>query len=123
MLKGVKLALCGMECVNLNNNVTKILEICYSYDKKRQNFLKMWRMKNLLLLGNISIFKTLAFSKIIHLTLVTSVPSTVDLLCKIQIDVLLDKKNAKIKRATLCCDYADSGLKSIDIFSKIVRLQ
>ena len=123
VLKRVKLALCGMECVNLNNNVTKILEICYSYDKKRQNFLKMWRMKNLLLLGNISIFKTLAFSKIIHLTLVTSVPSTVDLLCKIQIDVLLDKKNAKIKRATLCCDYADSGLKSIDIFSKIVRLQ
>ena len=82
MLKGVKLALCGMECVNPNNNVTKILEICYSYDKKRQNFLKMWRMKNLLLLGNISIFKTLAFSKIIHLTLVTSAPSTVDLLCR-----------------------------------------
>ena len=96
MLKGVKLALCGMECFNLNNNVTKILEICHSYDKKRQNFLKMWRMKNLLLLGNISILKTLAFSKIIHFTLVTSVPSTVDLLCKIQIDVLLDKKNAKI---------------------------
>ena len=81
-------------------------------------------MRNLFLLGKISIFKTLAFSKIIHLTLVTSVPSsTIDLLNKIQKDFLWDKKNAKIKHATLCCDYADGRLKSVDIFSKIGSLQ
>ena len=33
LLKGVKLALCGMESVNLNSNAIKILGICYSYDK------------------------------------------------------------------------------------------
>ena len=77
LLKGVKLALCGMECVNLNN-VIKILGICYSYDKKLkneknflnhiiklQNVLNMWKIRNLPLLDKISIFGT--FSKIIHL--------------------------------------------------------
>ena len=110
MLKGVKLALCGMKCVNLNNDVIKILGICYSYDKKLeneknflnhfkklQNVLNMWRMKNWSLLGKISIFKTLGFSKTIHLTLVTSVhSSTIDLLNKIQKEFLWDKKMQKL---------------------------
>ena len=88
------MALCGMEYVNLNNYVIKILRVCYSYNKKLenekntlnhiiklQNVLNMWRMKNLSLLGKISIFKALDFSEIIHLTLVTSVTSTtIDLL-------------------------------------------
>ena len=92
--KLVKMALCGMEYVNLNNYVIKILRVCYSYNKKLenekntlnritklQNVLNMWRMKNLSLLGKISIFKALDFSEIIHLTLVTSVTSTtIDLL-------------------------------------------
>ena len=33
VLKGVKLALWGMKCVNLNNDVIKILGVCYTYDK------------------------------------------------------------------------------------------
>ena len=121
MLKGVKLVFCGMKYINLNNDVIKILGICYSYDKKLgneknllnhikklQNILNMWRMRNWSLLGKISIFKTLAFSKTIHLTLVTSVPSsTIDLLNKIQKEFLWDKKNAKVKHTTLCCNYAD----------------
>ena len=125
MLKGIKLALYCMKCVNLNNYVIKILGICYSYDKK-QKMIRTFSiiLRNLLLLGKIRIFKTLAFSKIIHLTLVTTVPfSTIDLLHKIQKDFLWDKKNAKIKHTVLCCDYADGGLKSVDIFSKTVSLQ
>ena len=112
--KWVKLALCGMECINLNNDVIKIW-ICYSHDKtlgneknflnliiKLQNVLNMRRMKNLSLLGKISIFKTLAFSKIIHLTLVTSVPSsTIDILTKIQKNFLWDKENANVYVKTL----------------------
>ena len=75
---------------NFLNHITKL-----------QNVFDMWRMRNLSLLGKISIFKTETFSKIIHLTLVTSVPtSTVDLPCKIQKDFLRDKKNAKIKHKT-----------------------
>ena len=114
-----------------------MLGIFYSYDKKLeneknflnhilkfQNVLNMWRLRNLSLLGKISIFKTLAFSKIIHLTLVTSVPSfAIDLLNKIQKDFLWDKKNAKIKHTILYCDYANGSLKSVDVFSKTASLQ
>ena len=112
MLKEIKLTLCGMKCINLNNDVIKILVIkmCYSYDKKlenekncfnhitkHQNFLNMWRRRNLSLLGKISIFKNLAFSKIIHLTLVTSVRSSTNhLINKIQKEVLWDTASVKI---------------------------
>ena len=42
-------------------------------------------MTNLSLLGKITIFKTLVLSKIIHLALVTNVPTeTIELLRKIQ---------------------------------------
>ena len=37
VLKRVKLSLNGMKCVNLNNDVIKILRICYSCDKKLEN--------------------------------------------------------------------------------------
>ena len=71
VLKGVKLALCSMKCVNLNNDVIKIHGLCYSYHKKLeneknflnhikkfQNVLNMWRIRNVSFLGNISIFNT-----------------------------------------------------------------
>ena len=65
-------------------------------------------MRNLSLLGKINVFKPLAFSTIIHLTLVTSVPfSTIEFLSKIQNDFLWYKKNAKIKHTSLCYDYTD----------------
>ena len=110
VLKGVKLALGGIECVKLNNDVIRILGTCYSYNKKLeneknflnhiiklQNILNMWRMRKLYLSSKISIFKTLAFSKTIHLTLVTSVPSsTIHLLNKIQKIFLCDKKMQKL---------------------------
>ena len=85
---------------------------------KLKTVLNMWRMKNLSLLVKIGIFKTLAFSKIIYLTLVVFVAcSTINLLNKIRKDTLWYKKNAKIKHETLCCDYPNGGLKSTDIFS------
>ena len=55
-------------------------------------------MRSLSLLCKINIFRTLVFSKIIHLTLVTSVlSSSINLLNKIQRDFLWDNKNTKIK--------------------------
>ena len=81
-------------------------------------------MRNQSLLGKITIFKTLAFSKFIHRDLVTSVPTaTIELLSKIQKDFLWGKNKAKIKHDTLCNDYENGGLKCVDIFLKIVSLQ
>ena len=88
VMKGVKVALCGVESVNLLTNAIKILGIYFSYNKKlkhEKNFLdhitklqkviNIWKTRNLSLLGNITIFRTLALSKIIHLALVTIAPT------------------------------------------------
>ena len=81
-------------------------------------------MRNFLLLGKITIFKTLALSKIIHLALMTNVSTaTLVLLSKVQKEFLWGKNMSKIKHDTLCNDYENGGLKSTDIFSKIVSLQ
>ena len=76
-LKGVSLELCGMECIDLTKNSVKILGIHFSYNKKienKENFikiikkienvLKIWRIRNLTIQGKITIFKTLAISKV-----------------------------------------------------------
>ena len=80
----------------------KILGIHFSYNKKiedEENFiklikkiekvLKIWRIRNLTVQGKITIFKTLAISKVIHLALVTNVPQNIiDQLNKIQKDFI-----------------------------------
>ena len=63
-LKGVKLALCGMECIDLMFKAIKILGVYYSYDKNFENqgnfinlvvkiekLLRLWRMRNLTIAG------------------------------------------------------------------------
>ena len=77
-----------MRCVNLHKDTIKILVIYYScnkkleYDKnfknyiaKTENALKSWRSMNLSLKGKITVFKSLALSKISHLALVKIMPS------------------------------------------------
>ena len=74
-------------------------------------------MRYLSFLGKITIFKTLALSKIIHLALVTNVPTaTIELFRKIQKEFLWGKNKSKVKHDTLCNDYDNGGLKSVDIF-------
>ena len=98
ILKGVKVALCGMRCVNLHEDTIEILGIYYSYNKqlendknykksiaKIENMLKMWRARNLSLEGKITVFRSLALSKITHLALVKTIPrSMIDQLNKTQ---------------------------------------
>ena len=42
-LKGVKLALCGMECLDLMFNAIKILGVYYSYDQKFRKTGKLYK--------------------------------------------------------------------------------
>ena len=64
VLKGVSLALCGMDCINLTKKAIKILETHFPYNKKlgtEKNFirhvrkiekvLKLWKMRNLTVEG------------------------------------------------------------------------
>ena len=69
-----------MDCIDLPKKTMKVLGTHFSRNKKletEENFirpvreiekvLKLWRMRNLTLEVKITIFKTLAISKIIHL--------------------------------------------------------
>ena len=70
-LKGVKVAICGIKCIDLTKEAIKILRVFFSYDRNLQrenNFrktilnieriLKIWRILKII------IFETLALSKI-----------------------------------------------------------
>ena len=80
---------------------------------KIQNILKLWKLRNLTIEGRIVVFKSLAISKW----------NTSTNLTKIQMQFTWKGKNPKIKNSTLCNYYEYSGLKNVDIFSKVVNLQ
>ena len=89
-----------------------------------QNILKLWKLRSLTIEGRIVVFKSLAISKLIHLALVTEIPtSAINMLTKIQMEFIWKGKNPKIKISTLCNDYENGGLKNIDIFLKVGSLQ
>ena len=82
VLKGVKVALCGIRCVNLYEDTIKIRGIYYSYNKKLENeenfkkdiakienVLKLWLARNLSLEEKITVFKSLALPKVTDLAL------------------------------------------------------
>ena len=121
--------LCGMECIDLTKNSVKILGIHFSYNKKIEdeenfiklikkieNVLKIWRKRNLTVQGKITVFKTLAISKVIHLALVTNVPQAIiDQLNKIQKEFIWNRKHPKIIHSTLYNTHEKGDLKSVHI--------
>ena len=135
--RGVKVALCGLKEVNLNEDAIQILGVSYSYNEKvslESNYLEVveriekevstWRWRNLTLSGKITIFKTLAFSKIVFLSYLTNIPnSIIEKIENIQKDFIWNGKRAKINHLTLINSYENGGLKDIDIKLKIKSLQ
>ena len=109
VLEGVSMEHCGMECIDLTKNSVKILGIHFFYNKKIENeknfiklikkienVLKIWRTRNLTVQVKITIFKTFATSKVIHLALVTNVPHVIiDQLNSIQKDFIWNRKHLK----------------------------
>ena len=62
--------------------------------------------------GKITIFKTLAIFKIIHLSLVNNVPTKIITeINKTQKEFIWNGNNPKIKHSTLCNKYKNGGLK------------
>ena len=115
----------------------KILGVVYTYDKnlyKEKNFelvvdkmndtLALWRWRNLTLSGRIAIFKTMALSKIVYISLLSCTPSSIiDKVVEIQNEFLWDSKKPKMKHNSLINDYAQGGLKKVDIRKKIWALR
>ena len=136
-LKDAKVAFCGPKSLDLTKESIKFLGVHISYNKKLQddlnfcmtiknicNMTKLWCMRHLSLESKITIFKSLALSKIVHLALLTNVPkSIIEELDEIQKKFLWSNKKCKIKHVTLCNDYKYGGSKNVDINLKIVLLK
>jgi hypothetical protein len=79
--------------------------------------LKSWQHRKLPLLGKVTVIKTLALPKLIHL--LTSLPnlkqSLFNDLDKLFFNFIWDGKPEKIKRNTLIADFEDGGLKMIHL--------
>ena len=119
------------------SNIVKILGNYYSYNEKleiQENFkrhiikiekvLQIWRMRDLSIVGKITVFKTLAISKIEHLALVKTIPNLIiQKVNKIQKESIWKTCNPKIKHDTLCRNYENSGFKNVIIMYKVISLQ
>ena len=80
--------------------------------------------KTLSLEGKITIFKSLAISKIVYLALLSIVPKNVIFeLKEIQNKFLWSNKKSKIKSSTLCNDYKNVGLKNVNTELKFISLK
>ena len=137
VLKDANEALCGLKSVNLKKESITILGEHLSYNKKLQNELsfcitikniynviKLWRTRHLSLERKITIFKSLAISKIVHLALLTIVLKNIIFeLKEIQNKFLRSNKKSKMKHSTLCNDYKNGGWKNVDIELKIIILK
>ena len=79
-----------MKCLNLTKQTMKILGVNFSCNKhlahemnfqshivKIESVLRLWRMRNLTIERKILVFKSLAISKIVHLSLITTVPHAI----------------------------------------------
>ena len=84
------MSLCGMKCLELMKETVKILgaHFCYntkleheinvqSHIVKIESLLRLWRMTNLTIKGKVLVFKSLKVSKIVHLSLTTTVPQAI----------------------------------------------
>jgi hypothetical protein len=111
----------------------KALGIFFSYDAKEmeeKNFtsklkelksiLGIWGLRDLSTLGRITIFKSLAFSKVIYQCSNLVVPDEViKELGQIAFNFIWNGKPDKVKRNTIISDYSDGGLKMLDVASFI----
>ena len=86
--------------------------------------LRVWIARSLSLEGKITVFKSLALSKITCLALVKTIPpSIIDQLNKTQKNFIWNSLNHKIKNLTINNNYENGGLKNVNIAAKISSLQ
>ena len=119
-VKGVKVAICGLTCIDLTKEAIKILGVSFFHDKNLQlekNFrktilsieriLKMWRRRNVTIEGKIIIFKTLALSKVTFLAEVLVIPNQIiDVLQQIQKDFSWNSSSPKEKHEAICKEFS-----------------
>ena len=109
-MKSVTVAVCGMKCIDLCKDTIRITVVHFSYNKtkqdekniletisKIQSVLKIWRVWSLTLEGKIILFKTLAISKIVYLSMMSKVPTEIIVGLKKYKNSSFDQLNQKLK--------------------------
>ena len=119
-----------MKCVNLNNEIVKIPGAHFLYSnnlKQDKNFCehqnrkhwRQWRMRQLTLEGRITVFKSLAVSKFIHLSLITN-SIIIQLIFCIKYGKTLFDKGKRQKRSN---GYEKAIMKNVDLRNKITSME
>ena len=130
-------AFSNITSVDIVNDTVKILGCHHSYNKQLaddrnfldtvaniQSVLNLWSWRGLSLLVKIQIFKTLGISKIQYLASMSHVPDRIiEELKTIQSRFLWNSSTPEIKHSTLIGDYAEGGLKNVDINTKLKALK
>ena len=83
-------------------------------------------MRQLTLEGRITVFNSLAISKVVHLLLIIKLRNAIIqlILCVEYRKTSFGKaKKAKTKHSTLCNGYKNGGLKNVDLRNKITSIQ
>ena len=85
-----------------------------------KDLLGIWKQQNLTIAGKIQVLKSLIFSKLVYMATMNTVPKTItDKLQVIHRDFTWRGKKVKIKHSTLIENYADGGLRDLDIPSSL----
>ena len=92
--------------------------------KNIANVIILWRIRKLTLEGKITIFKSLAISKIVYLALLTTAPnSVIEELKQIQKMFLCGNKKPRNKHDTLCNQFKDGDFKNVHTVYKAFSLK
>ena len=122
--------------IDLNTDKIRTLGVYNSYDTDLankcdffsivdniENCLNLWSSRDLTLAERIQIFKALAISKAVYISMMKNTPSQfISILDEIQQRFIWSKKRPKIKHSTLIGSYEDSGYKDVDIATQFNAL-
>ena len=107
-------------------NVRNIVPLNYENKLKEIDaLLKIWSRRHLTPFGKITIIKSMALAKIVHLFINLPDPEKNFLkqLSKLFNNFLWDGKKGKINKVTACAEYHEGGLKMMDIDAFIAALK
>lgn len=100
--------------LNFENKLTEI-----------RRLLMLWSKRNLTPFGKITVIKTLALSKLVHLFITLPDPSNQFMadLHNMFYSFLWDRKQAKVDKRTICADYESGGLKMVNVYHFLTAMK
>ena len=112
--------------ITLSVNIKEIVPLNYSNKLKEiESLLKLWSRRHLTPFGKITVIKSMALAKIVHLFINLPDPDKnfLNRLNKLFNTFLWDGKRAKLNKDILCADYQEGGLKMVDINSFLAAMK